>query len=82
VWMRVEAWTVIEKQPPGLWFLFCDSCGERTELDTDPDDSIIIVAREVKELNYRFNYAKSGWTHTCPDCVQDEQQKAMREAGL
>ena len=44
----------IEKQPPGLWFAFCDTCGERIELDTDPDDEFTEAVAEVKQRGWRI----------------------------
>lgn len=74
----------IEKQPPGLWFAFCDGCGERRELDTDPDDEFTDAVAEIKQLGWRIKppesvkYANGPgfarthkttyWQHHCPDC--------------
>lgn len=74
----------IEKQPPGLWFAFCDQCGDKAELDTDPDDAFTAALAEIKELGWRIcppemvKYAEGAsiarvnkttyWTHLCPDC--------------
>ena len=74
----------IEKQPPGLWFAFCDQCGEKVELDTDPDDEFTDAVADVKALGWRIcppetiKFADglsirrvrktTYWTHLCPDC--------------
>ena len=64
----------ITKRPPGLWFVECDECGDRVELDTDPDDSIVEAVADVKALGWRVNPpirgARGGstWTHNCGDC--------------
>lgn len=74
----------IEKQPPGLWFAFCDQCGEKAELDTDPDDPFTDAVAEIKELGWRIcppdtvkfqdgpgfrkTMKQTYWTHLCPDC--------------
>lgn len=74
----------LEKQPPGVWFLTCDSCGEQIELDTDPDEPITEAVDELKELGWRANPPEQTrftegpgfrknlsityWTHDCPDC--------------
>lgn len=87
---------VIEKQPPGVWFLCCDTCGERITLDTDPDDEFFVAVKEAREDHgYRireeshhfkghgkFDNAKYGpkWTHTCPDCVSAEPKPTLRQA--
>lgn len=74
----------IEKQPPGLWFAWCDQCGEKKELDTDPDDDFVDAVDEVKSMGWKicppetakFATDLSGarkhkvtyWTHLCTDC--------------
>lgn len=74
----------IEKQPPGVWFVCCDECGELVELDTDPDDEFPAAVADVKALGWRIckpetvRYAVDGagvrsapttyWTHLCLDC--------------
>jgi hypothetical protein len=74
----------IEKEAPGLWFATCDECGERIELDTDPDDPFTEAVAEVKAKGWRIcppetvkyqegRSFKKGlrvtyWTHTCGDC--------------
>lgn len=44
----------IEKETPGVWIVCCDSCGERKELDVDPDAPFQAAVDEVKELGYRI----------------------------
>lgn len=74
----------IEKQEPGLWFVFCDTCGDRVELDTDPDDPFEEAVAEVKERGWKIvppekvkyydgpgfgkKHTTTYWTHLCPDC--------------
>ena len=74
----------IEKQPPGLWFAFCDVCGEKSELETDPDDDFLDAVAEIKEAGWKANPPElvkyehgpgftrkmrvTYWTHECPDC--------------
>lgn len=74
----------IEKQPPGVWFAFCDQCGEKRELDTDPDDEFVDAVAEIKTLGWRVcppdtvkfptdggttrRHRVTYWTHLCPDC--------------
>lgn len=72
----------IEKQPPGVWYACCDSCGDLVELDTDPDDDFTDAVAEVKEKGWRCNppdsvkfpvdggrkHRVTYWTHDCPDC--------------
>lgn len=73
----------IEKEPPGLWFVVCDKCGERCELDTDPDDTIREAVADVKELGWRVlppsnakftsghnnaKYTVTYYEHHCKDC--------------
>jgi hypothetical protein len=74
----------IEKQPPGLWFAFCDSCGEKRELDTDPDDDFTDAVAEIRAAGWAINAPENAkfadgagfarkvkvtyWTHDCPDC--------------
>jgi hypothetical protein len=74
----------IEKQPPGVWFVCCDDCGELVELDTDPDDEFSAAVANTKALGWRicppesvrFAVSHCGtrkmkmtyWTHLCPDC--------------
>ena len=72
----------IEKEPPGLWYAYCDKCGERKELDTDPDDDFKEAVSDVKALGWKVcppetvKYATdlgssrrvTYWTHLCTDC--------------
>lgn len=69
----------ITKEPPGCWHVTCDKCGERKELDTDPDDSIIEAVADVKAMGWRCNrperqtfaggkYIETYWTHDCVVC--------------
>lgn len=69
----------ISKEPPGCWFVTCDKCGDRIELDTDPDDSIVEAVVDVKAMGWRvlppdrqtFNvgkYTETYWNHHCVDC--------------
>lgn len=74
----------IQKEEPGLWFAICDNCGDRIELDTDPDDPFTEAVAEVKQRGWRCNppetvsYADGPgfarkmrttyWTHSCGDC--------------
>lgn len=68
----------IQKEEPGLWFAICDNCGERIELDTDPDDPFTEAVAEVKQRGWRCNppetvrFARkmriTYWTHSCGDC--------------
>lgn len=74
----------IEKEEPGIWIVCCDKCGERVELDTDPDDEFQFAVDEVKTLGWKicppetvkfpgeFEWKKTHrvtyWTHLCGDC--------------
>lgn len=42
----------IAKEEPGVWIVCCDTCGERVELDIDPDDSFMDAVEAVKQLDY------------------------------
>ena len=74
----------IQKEPPGLWFLTCDRCQDRVELETDPDDSFHEAARETRELGWRTLRDKSDseWLNICPDCQREDKQKLLKESGL
>lgn len=72
----------IEKQPPGLWFVVCDSCGERKELDTDPDDGIAIAARDANILGFIAFKQGRDWMHKCTDCREYDNKKAMESLGF
>lgn len=63
----------ISKEKPGLWYVTCDECGDRHELETDPDDSILVAVEEVKSMRWRFNMVQERrggrtWQHYCGDC--------------
>jgi hypothetical protein len=72
----------IEKEPPGLWFLTCDQCQERVELETDPDDEFSDAVKETRELGWRTFRGSDAWLNVCPDCQEESKKKALREAGL
>lgn len=74
----------IQKEPPGLWFLTCDGCQERVELETDPDDEFSDAVKETRELGWRTMRSKADdeWLNVCPDCQEESKRKALKEAGL
>jgi hypothetical protein len=74
----------IEKEPPGLWFLTCDNCQERVELETDPDDSFSEAVKETRELGWRTmrDSRDTEWLNICPDCQRDTKQRLLKESGL
>lgn len=72
----------IQKEPPGLWFLTCDKCQERVELETDPDDDFIEAVKEARELDWRSERVDNEWLNICPDCQEEAKQKLLKDAGL
>lgn len=73
----------IQKEPPGLWFLTCDGCQDRVELETDPDDSFTDAVEEAKEeCGYSVCKVGDDWMHICPSCQHDSREKALKAAGL
>jgi len=87
----------IHKEAPGVWVVHCDLCGERLELDTDPDDSFIEAAKDVREAGWktrelkepeqfyerrRLSAHRKQWINVCCDCQDEEKEKILKEAGL
>lgn len=77
----------IEKEPPGVWFITCDLCQERVELETDPDDRFMQAAYDSRKLGWRLKQVtgyrnRVEWINICPDCQDEEKAKILKEAGL
>jgi len=74
----------IEKQPPGLWFVFCDEagCDTKVELDTDPDDGFLHALKEIKDLGWMISFEGRDWMHICPDCKEIRVEEAAKDLGF
>lgn len=61
----------IQKEPPGMWYAYCDhgGCSSRIEIDCDPDDSFSVAVRALREEHeWRVFPDKDGdWQHWCTD---------------
>jgi hypothetical protein len=71
----------IKKEPPGIWVAYCNhrSCGDRLEIDADPDDSFTEAAQALVDVHEwrRFKDGDGDWVNWCPD-HNDEAITSLR----
>jgi hypothetical protein len=63
----------IARNKCGCWSVTCNECGDQVELNTDPDDPIMVAVNEVKGMGWRIarleeSGTRNEWLHYCKDC--------------